>query len=140
MSSSSCVEQKGIIEEVVNGFAKVRVSSFAACAKCHAKSACGITEGSTRFFQVPVAKDEYSTGESVIIEMERHMGLRAAFIAYFLPFLIVITSLLILTSFNVSELFSGTISILILIPYFTGLYFFRDHLKRSFKFTLRKVT
>lgn len=139
MNSSSCIEQKGVIEEIDDGLAKVRVSTLAACGHCHAKSVCGITDGTARYYEVAVTETGFERGDSVIITMERTLGLRAAFIAYVVPFLLVIASLIILTTLHIKEIFSGTISIFILVPYFIGLYFLRDHLQRSFKFTLRKV-
>ncbi len=139
MDSSPCIEQKGVIEEIVNGYAKVRISSFAACANCFAKASCGIPEGTTRHIEVPVREEVFSEGESVLVNMKRTMGMKATLIAYIVPFVLVITTLLILTSFHITELFSGLISLLVLLPYFIGLYFFSDHLRRSFIFTLRKV-
>ncbi len=139
MNSSSCIEQKGVIEEIVDGLAKVRISSFEACATCHAKSACGISEGSTRYYEVPVADNEYSKGEPVLINMKRIMGLKATLIAYIIPFLLVITILFLFTWLDADELITGIVSLIILVPYFSGLYLFRNHLRRSFIFTLRKV-
>ncbi len=139
MDSPPCIEQKGVIEEISDELARVRISSFAACAYCHARKACGIPEGTSRVIEVSVTEKGFSKGDPVYINMKRSMGLKAAVIAYIVPFVIVITSLLLLTMFNIGELFSGTISLVILIPYFTGLYFFRDRLKRSFIFTMKKA-
>ena len=139
MDSSPCIEQKGVIEEIIDGKAKVRISSFVACANCHVKAACGIPEGTTRIIIAPLLGENFNKGESVYINMKRSMGIKAALIAYILPFIIVISTLLILSMFDLEELITGLISLAILIPYFSGLFLFRDRLKRSFIFTLRKV-
>ena len=139
MNSSSCIEQKGVIEEIADGLAKVRISSFEACAACHAKSVCGISEGSTRYYEVPVADNEFSKGEPVFIKMKRIMGLKATLIAYIIPFLLVITVLFLFTWLDADELITGIVSLIILVPYFCGLYLLRNYLRRSFIFTLRKV-
>ena len=109
MDSSPCIEQKGVIEEITDGLAKVRITSFTACANCFTKDSCGIYKAVDRHIEIPTRKGEFQKGE------------------------------LILTSIRLKELYAGLISLLILVPYFTGLYFFRDHLRRTFIFTMRKA-
>ena len=139
MDSSPCIEQKGVIEEITDGLAKVRITSFTACANCFTKDSCGINKAVDRHIEIPTRKGEFQKGESVFVNMRRSMGLRATLIAYVLPFFLVIATLLILTSIRLNELYAGLISLSILVPYFTGLYFLRDHLRRTFIFTLRKA-
>lgn len=138
MNSPECIEQKGIIENITGTRAIVRINVLSACAACHAKGACGTSESSSRLVEAEITKGSFSPGQPVYVVMNKTMGIRAAALAYFAPFTIVITTLLILASCNLSELVSGAVSLLILIPYFTGLYLFRNKLKRSFSFTLRK--
>jgi len=139
MNSPVCIEQKGIIEKITDTRALVRIEVYSACASCHAKGACGSPEGESRLIEAEITERGFEPGQFVYVEMKKAMGIKAALLAYIMPFVIVILTLLILTSFKLSELLSGTISILILIPYFSGLYLFRKSLKRSFSFTLRKA-
>jgi len=138
MDSASCIEQKGVIENIEDGLANVNITTFSACTHCHAKNACNISSESSRIIQVPVGEGMYTPGELVRIIMKRSLGMRAAFFAYIFPFILVLALLIVLTSIELSELLAGLSSIVLLVPYFLGLYFFRERLKRTFTFTLQK--
>jgi len=138
MDSASCIEQKGVIENIENGLAKVNITTFTACAHCHAKNACNISTESSRIIQVPVGEGSYTPGELVRIIMKRSLGMQATFFAYIFPFILVLGFLIILTSLKLSEFIAGVSSIILLVPYFLGLYLFRERLKRTFTFTLQK--
>jgi len=139
MYSSSCIEQKGVIEEIANGLAKVRISSFTACADCHAKTLCGIPGDTTRYIEVPVKDNDFFIGEPVYIGIKRTLGLKASLLAYLVPFILMLLMLIMLLSFQVNELISGMITLLILLFYFIGLYFFRDRMSKAFTFILQKT-
>ncbi|MBN1951623.1 MAG: SoxR reducing system RseC family protein [Bacteroidales bacterium] len=139
MSSASCIEQKGVIERIENGQASVRLAVFQACAHCHSKSACGVADESTRNIEIALPDENYSIGEQVMIGMKRHLGIRATFLAYVFPFLLVMIVLILLTTLHLNELLSGIFSLISLVPYFILLYLFRDRLDRTFTFTLRKA-
>lgn len=138
MNSSSCIEQKGVIEEISNGMVKVNITSFSACANCHAQKACNFIDSEIKHILVPIEEEQYSIGETVKIFMKRSLGLKAAFIAYIVPVFILIATLLILTSFKLNELFVGLITLMILTPYFLLVYRFRDSLRNTFIFRLNK--
>ena len=138
MKSYTCVEQRGVVEEINDGFAKVSIISFSACAHCVSKEMCNLTDSATREISAPVEDLQITEGETVRVIMKRVLGLKASLLAYFYPFILVILSVLILTAIHLSELASGLISLGILVPYFFVLYLFRERLKRTFTFTLQK--
>jgi sigma-E factor negative regulatory protein RseC len=141
MDSSNCIEQKGIIEAIDTGVARVLITSFSACAGCHSKSACGMAESADKQVHVSVGSDsQFRTGEHVKISMKKTMGWKAAILAYFVPFTLVIITLLTLTSFNYHEVVAGIGSLGILAPYFFILYLVRHRLQATFSFSLRKDT
>ena len=80
----------------------------------------------------------YSVGDTVQVFMKRSLGLKATLIAYILPLIILMASLIALTSLRLSELFVGTFTLIFLIPYFYLLYHFRESLKNTFTFRLNK--
>jgi sigma-E factor negative regulatory protein RseC len=139
MSSSNCIEQKGVIKEIEKGSAKVLITSYSSCSNCESKIACGIGESVTKEIDVPIASGLFFAGEHVLILMKRSMGLKAVGIAYLIPFIILITSLSILSSLQIKELLTGIISIGILIPYFIILFFFKRKINRIFSFSLKKI-
>ncbi|MDD4148889.1 MAG: SoxR reducing system RseC family protein [Bacteroidales bacterium] len=138
MSKNSTIEHKGVVAEIKSGAILVDLIVQSACAACHAKSVCGI-DSSLKTIEVKTDKKLFSIGENVKVIMQSSLGMKALFLGYVLPFIIVVTTLLVLTSLNVSEGLSGLISILILAPYYLILYFFRDKIKREFNFDIEKI-
>jgi sigma-E factor negative regulatory protein RseC len=67
------------------------------------------------------------------------MGWKATLLAYVIPFMLVLITLLVLNSLQTDELLMGLGSLAILVPYFTALYLGRERLRNSFSFTIRKI-
>jgi sigma-E factor negative regulatory protein RseC len=140
MDSSTCIEQKGVVEDVSNELVKVNITSFSACANCHSKQACGVLDSSNRELFVPInTSHDFSIGEIVGVAMKRTMGWKATILAYVLPFILVLTTLLILNSLQIHEVVVGLGSLVVLVPYFSALYLRRDRLRNTFSFTIRKI-
>ena len=138
MDSSTCIEQKGVVEEISNGLAKVNITSFTVCANCHSKQTCGITDSANRDIYVPIGSSQnISIGETVRIIMKRTMGWKATLLGYVIPFILVLTTLLILSSLQIHEVIVGLGSLGILIPYFITLYLNRERLRNTFSFTIQ---
>lgn len=140
MTSTDCVEQKGIIEEIKDGVAKVNITSFSACSSCQSSSACQMGEATEKVIDVSINPSDFHKGELVRVIMKKSLGLRATLLAYIIPFIIILLSLIILTSTGISEGISGVVSLLLLVPYYIVLYFFKNTLQKTFQFTLNKVS
>lgn len=138
MDSATCIEQKGVVEAISEGMVKVNITTFSACANCHAKKGCNFIESKTQHIFAPTGKTHFSIGETVRVIMKRHLGLRAAFIAYIMPLTVLVITLLILSSMQISELIVGLSALLIMVPYFLLLYRFRESLKNTFTFSVNK--
>ena len=140
MTSTDCIEQKGIIDDIENGVAHVLITSVSACASCQANSACHMSETAQKEVDVFIGNSNFHKGEPVKVLMKKSLGLKATFLAYVLPFIILLATLIILTNIGISEAISGIFSLLILIPYFLILYLSRNSLQKTFQFTLNKVS
>lgn len=81
----------------------------------------------------------YSPGQEVTVIFQESKGFTALFYGYVLPFIIVLLTLIISISTTNNELLSGLISLGILLPYYTTLYFFRHLLKKVFKFEVEET-
>lgn len=140
MDSSTCIEQKGVVEEISDGLVKINITSFSACAHCHSKQACGIIDSARREIFVPTSNSNaVSIGDTVNVIMKRSMGWKATILGYVVPFIMVLTTLLILNSLQLHEVVIGLGSLVILIPYFIVLYYNRDRLRKTFSFTIQKL-
>lgn len=136
---SECVVQEGIIDSVSDISVKVRILQVSACSGCHAKGVCSSVDQKERIIDVLSDGNTYQQGDKVSIYGKRSWGLKAVFWAFFLPFILIVSSLVLLSSVQTSELFVGLLSIAILIPYFIILSLFKYQLKKNFSFTIKKI-
>lgn len=139
MNTSVCFEQKGIIESVNNNRITVRIDRGSACGHCSAQGLCNLAESTERIIEVNNSTQLFSIGEWVQVTMSRSMGNKAILLGYFIPFVLFISTLMILSAYGLPEWITGLFSLLILIPYFIILYIFRERLRRTFSFSIHKT-
>ncbi len=82
----------------------------------------------------------FEKGETVEVVTEQAMGIKAVVWAYVLPFLSVMTALLVLLQAGAGELVSGLTSLGILALYYCVLYLLRHRLEKEITFKVRKTS
>lgn len=126
----------GVIQEVSKNKLTVLIVNASACSSCHAKGACLASDLKEKEIEIFRFSGDYHPGQHVNILGRTSQGYKAVFYGYLLPFILVFATLLLIKSLTNSDGAAGLASLGILIPYFTGLYFFRNNLKRSFEFEI----
>ncbi len=139
MNATSCIEQQGIVENTEMGVVSVKISQVSACSDCHSKSSCSIFGMEEKIIDIPDESGEFHTGDKVGIAITQPMGSKAILLGYFIPFVLVMLTLVIFTLFHFGEWQSGLLALSILIPYYVTLYFSRAKLRKTFAFTLKKL-
>lgn len=133
--SSDTVKHEGIVSRVDEDYIEVKIQSTSACAACHIKSACGMGESKEKTIVVPRPKDKsFEQGQRVTITMSVSQGNKAALIAYFFPFVVLVVTLLALLHFGVKDVYAALISIASLIPCYLVIYAFRGRLEKKFSY------
>ncbi len=132
------ISHKGIVSAIGNNLVRVDLCVQSACASCHAKSVCGV-DTATKTVEVRTDNRNYSVGETVNVLMQESLGIKALFLGYLIPFVVVVVCLFVMLELGYSELLSGLISISILLPYYLILYLFKNKIKREFNFEIEKV-
>ena len=132
------IRHSGIVKKVDDRFTYVSIVSQSACASCHAKGACNITDLQEEVVEVPRTGDEaHKPGDRVEVVMHKSLGTRAVMLGYVIPFLLVIGTMITVLSITGKEGLAGLLSLGILVPYYLMLYLRRSRLKRTFTFSLR---
>jgi positive regulator of sigma E activity len=139
MNTSVCFEQRGVIESVKDNRITVRIDRGSACGHCSAQGLCNLAESTERIIEVNNSTQLFSVGESVQVTMSRSMGNKAILLGYFIPFILLISTLIISSACGLPDWTAGLVSLLILIPYFIILYIFRERLRRTFSFSIHKT-
>jgi len=137
MSGKEIIHE-GVVEEVGDHRVVVRCISNPACSDCHAKGFCSVPASDDKYLEVITPGKSYTTGEKVRIILSHSHGFSAVFLAYLLPFILVISILLILYTLTHHEALSGISSLAVLFPYYLVLWRFRNNLGKRFNLRIRK--
>ena len=136
------VSHKGKIIGITPETTSVEIISESACASCHAKGLCGMSEHSSKVIEVPSDPFViYELGEEVNVVLKASMGHKAVFIAYVGP-LIVLTAVLLgllgLLGLGVAELVAGVSAFAAIAVYYLFIRLLRDRLKSEYVFKIEK--
>lgn len=137
--SIKIIEHSGIIRSIDNTNIEVIIENAEACVSCQVKNICSVGDKKEKIIEIYNCKEKYEPGENVIVTLEQSKGLNALFLGYILPFMILVLTMIITSSLSTNQGLAGILSLLILVPYYIILYYFRDKLKKTFTFKIRKI-
>lgn len=134
------IRHSGIVKEITPSTIVVEIEGKSACSQCHAKGACAASESKIKRIDVRRTPNvEVEVGERVEVVLKASLGLKAVFICYVLPLIILLILLLTLPNMGVSELLTGLISLLAVGGYFVVIYLLRKRLAAQFDFVIAKT-
>ena len=132
------IRHSGIVKRIDDDFVYVSIVSQSACASCHAKGACNITDLNEEVVEVPRRdSSHHEVGDRVEVAMRKSQGTRAVMLGYLVPFLLVIVTLILALVLLGNEGLAGMLALAVLIPYYLLLYLRRNRLKRTFTFSIQ---
>ena len=136
------IEHEGKVISIDKDYIGVEILNKSACAACHAKAVCGASDESVKV--VEVAQDittlaaDYQIGEKVNVIMSSAMGTQAVWIAYVVPLLVLMASILVFSLCGAGELAMGLGSLGIVALYYLGVFLFRNKISKIFIFSIEK--
>ena len=136
---SESISHNGIIEKIDGNAVFVRIIQQSACSGCHAQSMCSASEKKEKIIEVNDNSGKYHVNEEVTLCGQSSLGLQAVFLAFVLPLIVVVAAIVAGSCLQWDETTSGLTGLLLLVPYYSILYFLREKLKRKFIFTLKKL-
>lgn len=116
----------------------VAIVSHSACSTCHAAGLCGLSEFTEK--AVEVATDphaNYGVGDEVQVVLKASMGMKAVWIAYFLPLVVLLAVALGLIALGVGEVVAGLAGLAALAAYYFVVWLLRDRLRNEYVFTIQ---
>ncbi|MCD8073115.1 MAG: SoxR reducing system RseC family protein [Alistipes sp.] len=134
------ISHKGLIFDIVGNRIDVSVTPESACASCKAAAMCTMSESTEKV--ISVVSDHpsfFRVGEQVRVSVATGMGVKAVVLAYVLPFLVLLFSLIGLLSAGLPEPTAGLLSLGAVALYYICLYFFRTHIERELIFKIDKI-
>ena len=135
MARKNEIAHTGRIVEIDKDFTTVEITVSSACSSCHAKGLCGMSEDEDKVIMVPT--DPYTVrevGDEVMVKTKMTMGLKAVWISYVIPLVILMILILSLSSVFENEYMTGLVSIAGVALYYFGIWLFKDRLSDEFVF------
>jgi len=137
VSQKNIIKHNGIVTKVSAHSIFVRLIDNTNCAGCNAKASCGVSKDTTKDIEVLDRINTYALHEVVSLTMKNELGLKAVFLAYVLPFMILFLSLIISLQL-LKEWQAGLLSIFMLFPYFLIIYLLKNTLATTFSISINK--
>ncbi|WP_175549991.1 SoxR reducing system RseC family protein [Mariniphaga anaerophila] len=133
------IRHKGFVKRVTGTSLIVSIVNKSACSSCHANGACSVADFQEKEIEIPYVGEKHVPGQVVTILFRESAGFKALFYGYIFPFLLVMLTLILVSVTTKNEALAGLSALGILAPYYITLYFFRQHLKKVFKFELEEI-
>ncbi|MCQ2186180.1 MAG: SoxR reducing system RseC family protein [Bacteroidales bacterium] len=132
------VRHQGIIIDITPDITKVEIVRSSACSACHAKELCGFSESEKKIVDVATSGfDPHQIGDEVTVCMKRSMGMKAVWIAYVIPLVILMVSVLSMSALGCPELVMGLGAIAAVALYYVVILCLRSKLSNEFIFYIK---
>ncbi len=127
------IEHEGIVMQIHEGVAQVKILQTSACSGCQAKAMCSAAESSEKIIDCRMI-EPLQRGEKVTVSVTRRMGWVAVLFAFILPCVVLCAGIWGFTTLLNDEALGGTIGLAMLLPYYAVLTLFRKKIKTNFDF------
>ena len=138
MAKKNEIVHSGKVVEMTPDFTSVEITVSSACASCHAKSLCGMSEEQDKIIMLPT--DPYATynvGDQVQVCTKMAMGLKAVWISYVIPLAVLMILILSLSGVIESEVYRALTAIGGVAVYYLFVWLFRNKLSNEFVFYIK---
>ena len=133
------IKHKGIVEKIDGSHVTVRIVQTSACSSCSAKGLCNASESKEKLIDVYQSQVPCRVGEEVVVCGTTSMGMRAVFLAFGIPLLVLLAALFVSMRMTGDDaLLSAVLALCAVIPYYLIIYLCKDKLDRTFSFTIEK--
>lgn len=139
MSSNSTISHRGRIVSITPEFTSVEIISESACSACHAKSLCSLSDSKAKLVEVPTSGwADWKVGDEVDVLLKASMGHKAVWLAYVVPLIVLVATLLILLETGAAEVVAGLSAIAAVAVYYLVIWLLRGWLRNEYIFNIKK--
>jgi len=136
---NNSISHRGIISNVLQDKIIVKIISESACSSCKSQKMCSISEMKEKEIYITKPFFNVNIGENVNVVMTESQGVFAVLLAYIIPFIIMMTELIILYYSHAHDLIIGIVILISLVIYFFILFKFKNKLNKKFSFKIEKL-
>ena len=133
------VSHKGKVVRITPQLTTVSIEQHGACSACHAAGLCGMAEVTKKAVEVPTDPHaRYKEGDEVEVVLKASMGMKAVWLAYGIPILVLLGSILGLGALGVGEVPSALGGLGAVALYYLVLWLLRGRLQNEYVFTIKR--
>ena len=133
------VSHNGRVVRMTPQVTTVAIEQHSACSQCHAAGLCGMADVVEKAIEVPTDPyAKYGVGDEVEVLLKASMDMKAVWLAYFVPLVILLVAILGLISLGVGEVVAGLSGIGAVALYYLLLWLFRERLQNEYVFTIKR--
>lgn len=140
MDSKKEVTHTGIVKAIEEKRIIVSVVVKSGCASCEIKGACNMSEQADKELTIECNTSEYRIGQKVVVHLKSAQGMHAVFYGYVLPFIVLLTTMIITSMKTENEGLIGAVALGSLVPYYFALYLNRNTFKKKFTYVVKPLT
>ncbi len=132
------VSHKGRVVRMTPQVTTVAIEQHSACSQCHAAGLCGLADVVEKAIEVPTDPyAKYGVGDEVEVLLKASMGMKAVWLAYFIPLLVLLAVILGLVGLGVAEVPAALAGLGAIGLYYLGLWLLREKLQNEYIFTIK---
>ena len=133
------IKHRGIVEKVDGSHVVVRIVQTSACSACSAKGLCNASESKEKQIDVYEVNPAYRIGEEVVLCGTTSMGMKAVFLAFGIPVLLLLGALFVTMRITDGDaLLAAAVALLAVVPYYVVIYLMKDKMNKTFSFVIEK--
>ena len=134
------ISHRGKILSITPLITTVQIISSSACSSCHAAGLCALGEKAEKI--VEVQTDPYGfheVGDEVNIILKATAGLKAVWLAYAVPVVLLMLTILLMIKTGFGELTSALTGLGVVVLWYLVLWLFRKKLRNEYVFKIEKL-
>ena len=133
------IRHRGIVEKIDGSHVVVRIVQTSACSACSAKGLCNASESKEKQIDVYEVNPAYRIGEEVVLCGSTSMGMKAVFLAFGIPVLLLLAALFVTMRITDGDaLLAAAVALLAVVPYYVVIYLMKDKMNKTFSFVIEK--
>ena len=133
------IKHRGLVEKIDGSHVVVRIVQTSACSACSAKGLCNASESKEKQIDVYEVNPAYRIGEEVVLCGSTSMGMKAVFLAFGIPVLLLLAALFVTMRITDGDaLLAAAVALLAVVPYFVVIYLMKDKMNKTFSFVIEK--
>ena len=134
------IRHEGTVESVDGEHIRVRILQHSACSACKVASHCSASESKEKIVDVFHYRQHHlKVGDAVIVGTSSHSVGKALLLGFGFPLLLLLVVIGVLFAAGVNEGITALAALVALIPYYIGLWIFRQRIADNIAFFIEDV-